>query len=235
MMRFLRRLFGRDRASGGKREQQEVSTAEATRRAADFWRRWEELLPEVGAALGDGEPQRMDHRLAEAVALLHPSLNFSIERGRDAVYALVVTSQADPELRPYTDAWKAAAPEPDSLWEYHDAVPPVPDPTEVTVNLHGKRYPLDEVRVAAQFDENRSLVDVAVYHPGFAELDHAEREALTFLPLHATLGEKLAADRIGRVETAESLPENAVDLLSFREHVRAIAEQDGSSGGAAES
>ncbi|ASU78066.1 hypothetical protein CDG81_06815 [Actinopolyspora erythraea] len=220
-MGLLRRLFGFGRRAGSAASSTgHDESAEAARRAELFWRRWEELLPQVGSALGDGVPQRVDHQIAEAVALLHPGLNFSIERGREAIYALVITAQADPELRVYTDAWRAAAPTTDSLWEYHDAVPPVPDPREVTVNLGGRRYPLEEVRVSALFDEARHLVDVAVYHPGFAELAGNEREALTFLPLHAALGEKLAADRIGRVETAERLPENAVDLVVFRDRVR---------------
>ncbi|SFE50172.1 hypothetical protein SAMN04487819_11529 [Actinopolyspora alba] len=221
-MGLLRRLFGLERRAAEATSRVGDESAEAARRAELFWRRWEELLPRVGSALGDGVPQRVDHQLAEAVGLLHPRLNFSIERGREAIYALVITGQADPELRVYTDAWKAAAPAADSLWEYHDAVPPVPDPREVTVNLRGKRYQLDEVRVAAQFDNTRNLIDVAVYHPDFSELADEEREALTFLPLHAALGEKLAADRIGRVETADLLPANAVDLVAFRERVRAF-------------
>lgn len=218
-MKFLRRLLGTESAANPA--DSEPSAAEIRERVARFWHRWEEeLLPEVGAALGDGQPQRTDHRLAEAVAEMHPDLVVSVERGTSAIYALVVSGQADPKLRAYTDAWIAAAPGSDSLWEYHDAVPPVPDPTQVTVNLHGKRYPLDEVRVAARFDEQARLVDVAVHHPGLAELPEPEREALTFLPLHAALGERLAADRIGRVETAEQLPEGALELLDFRERVR---------------
>ena len=223
VLRFLRRRFrGHESESGSGTD---VAT-DARVRALTFWQRWYDLLPEVSAALGDGESSRVDHQLAEAVALVHPRLSFSIERGNRAVYALVVTGQADPELRPYTDAWKAAAPDADSLWEYHDAVPPVPDPTQVTVDLHGGKYPLEQVRVAPQVDTG--LVDVAVYHPGFAELGEAEREALTFLPLHATLGERVAADRLGRVETAEREPQGSMDLLEFRDLVRGL---DGESGG----
>ncbi|MBA8823168.1 hypothetical protein FHX42_000497 [Saccharopolyspora lacisalsi] len=220
VLRFLRRRFRGHESESGT----DVAT-DARVRALTFWQRWYDLLPEVSAALGDGESSRVDHQLAEAVALVHPRLTFSIERGNRAVYALVVTGQADPELRPYTDAWRAAAPETDSLWEYHDAVPPVPDPTQVTVNLHGGKYPLEQVLVAAQVDAG--LVDVAVYHPGFAELGEAEREALTFLPLHATLGERVAADRLGRVETAEREPQGSMDLLEFRDLVRGLDGEPG--------
>lgn len=195
----------------------------AAQRAAEFWRRWDELLPETAAALGDGELHRVENLLADAVAELHPELTFTVERGETAVYALVVTGQADPDLRVWTDAWKAVAPPADSLWEYHDAVPPVPDPNEVTVNLRGEKYPLSQIRVAAQVDEAEGLVDVAVHHPGYADLDENARRALTFLPLDAALGERLAADRLGRVETAVREPQGAIDLLQLRDLVRELA------------
>ncbi|QGK71117.1 hypothetical protein GIY23_17755 [Allosaccharopolyspora coralli] len=193
-------------------------------RVRAFWQLWDdELQPQVSAALGDGQPHRLDHPLAEAVASVHPDLIVSIEQGENALFALVVSAQADPELRAVTDAWKAAAPADDQNWEYHDSIPPVPDPTQVTVNLHGGQYALSQVRLAAQVDHAEGLVDVAVHHPGFADLEEAERTALTFLPLQAVLGERLAADRLGRVETALLEPDGAVGLLEFRDVVRSVA------------
>lgn len=215
MLNFFRKL-----RPGAEKPRESDVEADAAQRAAGFWRRWEELQPEVSAALGDGEPQRVDHVLAEAIAAVHPSLVISIERGTDAVYALVVSAQADPRLRVYTDAWMAAAPRPDSTWEFHDAIPPVPDPTQVTLSLRGEKYPLGEVRVAPQADPAAGLIDVAVHHPGFSGLDEAAKDALTFMPLDAALGERLAADRIGRVESADTEPQGAIGLLEFRDLVR---------------
>ncbi|HEY8372806.1 MAG TPA: hypothetical protein VIL00_08695 [Pseudonocardiaceae bacterium] len=211
MWNFLRRR----RAS---EPEPDVRTPEEA--AAAFWRGWDELLPRISAALGDREPHRVEHELCELVATLHPDLHFALERGEKAIYALVVSGQGDPELRPYTDAWIAAAPPPSPVWEFHDAVPPVPDPTEVTVNIGPHRLPLREVRVAALLDEAEGLVDVAVHHPKLADLDESARQAMTFLPLDATLGERLAVDRIGRVETAEAEPQNSMSLLELRDLVR---------------
>lgn len=189
-------------------------------RAATFWRRWRELLPEVSSALGEGLPHRVEPLIAEALAEVHPGLEFSLERGNDAVYALVVSARGDPQLRPCTDAWMAAAPAPDATWEYHDAVPAVPDPAQVTLNLRGQSYALAQMRVAARIDRGRGLVDVEVFHPGFAGLDEAATAALTFMPLDAALGERLAADRIGRVDTVAEPPAQAVGLGEFRDLVR---------------
>jgi hypothetical protein len=196
--------------------------ADAEVAAAAFWNRWSELLPVISAALGDREPQRVEHDLCQAVALAHPDLHFSLERGQRAIYALVVTGQEDPALRPYTDAWRAAAPAEDAIWEYHDSVPPVPDPAEVTVNLGDLKISLAEVRVAAKVDEAKSVVDVAVHHPRFADLDAPARKTLTFLPLDATLGERLAAERLRRVETAETKPAGSISLLELRDLVRGL-------------
>lgn len=188
--------------------------------AAAFWPAWFELLPTVNAALGDGEPHRVEGELGALVAAMHPDLEFSLERGHRAIYALVITSREDPRLRPYTDAWIAAAPAEDMIWEYHDSVPAVPDPTLVTVNLGPRRIRLADVRVVAQVSDG--LVDVAVYHPEFAALEPAARQTLTFLPLDVTLGERLAGERLGRVETASAEPEGAIDLLQFRDLVRSM-------------
>jgi len=202
--------------------------------ASRFWGWWSDTLPDISAALGDGTPQRIERDLAAAVAELHPNLQVSLERGQRAVYALVVSGQEDPALRPFTDAWKAAAPPEDAIWEYHDSVPPVPDPTGVTVNLGPRSLALADVRVAARVDEVEGVVDVAVHHPLLGELDAQMRAAMTFLPLEATLGERLAAERLRRVETADREPAGAITLLQLRDLVRGLGEERPESVGGAD-
>jgi hypothetical protein len=190
--------------------------------ALRFWERWFELVPVVSAALGDGEPHRVEDELQELVRAMHPDLVFSLEQGHMAMYALVITGQEDPRLRPYTDAWIKAAPPADMVWEFHDSVPPVPDPTEVVVNLGEVKMRLGDYRVVAQVDGD--VVDVAVYHPALAELSDRQRQTMTFLPLDVTLGERLAGERLRRVETAQLEPEGTISLLELRSLVRTLAQ-----------
>lgn len=208
----------RERSQDGGEQPDPVAAAER------FWRHWADLLPDISAALGDREPQRFESALAAAVLQMHPDLHFSVERGERAIYALVVSGQEDPALRPYTDAWKAAAPPDDMVWEFHDSVPPVPDPHEVTVNVGRHRIALAEVRVAAQVDEVAGVVDVAVHHPMMAELGDPALQAMTFLPLDATLGERLAGARLRRVETAVREPDGAITLQELRDLVHGLAD-----------
>jgi hypothetical protein len=202
-----------------------VQAQERGAAAERFWARWTDLLPDISAALGDLQPQRFEPALAAAVLEMHPDLHFSVERGERAVYALVVSGQEDPALRPYTDAWKAAAPPNDLIWEFHDSVPPVPDPDEVTVNLGEHRVALADVRVAAQVDEAAGVVDVAVHHPRMPDLGDAAQQAMTFLPLDATLGERLAGQRLRRVETALREPAGAITLRELRDLVRGLSDE----------
>ncbi|TCO57100.1 hypothetical protein EV192_106577 [Actinocrispum wychmicini] len=85
------------------------------------------------------------------------------------------------------------------------------------MNLGAHRIALADVRVAVHVDNG--VVDVAVYHPEFAGLEAAAREALTYLPLDVTLGERVAGERLRRVETAEAEPRDAIGLLELREIV----------------
>jgi hypothetical protein len=191
--------------------------AEAAER---FWRGWASLLPELSASLGDGESHRLEAELGALVAGLHPDLTFALERGHIAMYALVVSGQEDPRLRPYTDAWIAAAPPSDMVFEFHDSVPPVPDPTAVTINLGEHKLALADYRIVAQVDGD--VVDVAVYHPLLSDLEEQARQTMTFLPLDVTLGERLAAERLRRVETASLEPADTISLLEFRSLVREL-------------
>ena len=204
-----------------RKEKAPVTHPDPAASAERFWQGWYDLLPELSAALGDREPQRVENQLCDLVAAVHPELHFSLDRGQRAVYALVVSGQEDPRLRPYTDAWRAAAPGEDAIWEYHDSVPPVPDPTLVTVNLGTHRIPLKDVRVVAQVDGD--VVDVAVYHPEMATLDQASRDAMTYLPLDAALGERLAAEHLRRVETAPTEPADTIGLMELRTLVQQLA------------
>lgn len=225
-MRLFGTRFGK-RSRQAKRDPPDPRTSwpaqpvpdDAETAAGRFWHRWNELLPDISVALGENDPQRVEHQMCAAVALLHPRLHFSLERGQRAIYALVISGQEDPELRPYTDAWIAAAPAEDAIWEYHDSVPPVPDPTEVTVNLGRHRVLLAQVLVAVRTDVDAGVVDVEVYHPVLGELDEASRTAMTFLPLDATLGERVAAHYLRRVEAVETAPAGAIGLLELRELV----------------
>jgi hypothetical protein len=212
-----------NRKDSGKKTGKAVPLDDPAEAALRFWARWEELLPSISVALGERELGRVEHELCDAVAAIHPDLHFSLDRGQQAVYALVVSGQEDPKLRPYTDAWMAAAPAGDVLWEYHDSVPAVPDPNGVIVNLSGYRISLADFLVAAQVDEEAGVVDVAVYHPTLSELDEPGRSAMTFLPLDATLGERLAGERLRRVETALHRPDNAITLRELRALVRRLA------------
>jgi hypothetical protein len=147
--------------------------ADAKTAAAAFWNRWFELLPEISAALGDREPQRVEHDLCGAIALVHPDPAFlSRARATGHLRAGGDRPRGTGIAAVHRRLARRSAPE-DAIWEYHDSVPPVPDPAQVTVNLGEHRISLADVRVAAQADEAESAVDVTVHGAGFRRAQDA--------------------------------------------------------------
>lgn len=181
-----------------------------------FWRRWHGLREEVTAALLRDRPELVEHAVGEAIAAIHPRLAWTLGDGNDAQLALVISTEGDEELRPFTDAWIAAAPR-DQLWEFHDAVPPVPDPTALSLGIGDRMADLSLLRMDVTVDHDHGVVHVRVYHPMMAELADHERTALAFVPLDAALGERLVESRIGQVEPTCTEPVDGLDLLALRE------------------
>jgi hypothetical protein len=56
-----------------------------------------------------------------------------------------------------------------------------------------------------------------------ASLDEAARDAMTYLPLDAALGERLAAEHLRRVETADTEPADTIGLMELRTLVEGLA------------
>lgn len=203
------KLFRRDRAV----------RAPATDAVAEFWLRWERLRPRVEHALDTGELHTVETQVADAVAILDRRLGWSLTGGEEQRYALVVTGEGDDVLRSLTDSWYAAAPQ-DRAWDYHDAAQPVDDPADVTLSIGAVQIPLSEVLVRALPDGE--VLHIAVYHPLLAQLEGEDRDALSFVSLDTTLGERLVERRIGCVEPVDAEPADAMDLVQLRELVRAL-------------
>jgi hypothetical protein len=62
-----------------------------------------------------------------------------------------------------------------------------------------------------------------------AALDQASRDAMTYLPLDAALGERLAAERLRRVETASTEPADTIGLMELRTLVHGLVAESSAS------
>lgn len=221
VLSFLRsRRCRRSSSFAGRLRPAPLVSAEPGAAVEVFWRRWARLRPLVAAALDAHQTDAIEPIVGAAVSALDRGLGWSVGTGGRSRYALMVTGEGSPRLRAITDAWLAAAPPADADWEYHDAAPAHDDPSEVTLALGDVQVPLSEIRVGAQ--PAGDLVNVVVFHPVMARLHGADREALSFVPLDVTLGERLVERRIGRVEPADAEPPGAVDLLGLRALVSSL-------------
>ena len=102
--------------------------------------------------------------ISAVVQRIHPELGWELSKGRSAQHALCVTSGGNAGLRASPERWHLSAPAPTAIWEY--SASRLADPAASTAQLvyAGVEVDLAYTRIAATVDDERQLIDVAVYH-----------------------------------------------------------------------
>ncbi|WP_084960013.1 DUF695 domain-containing protein [Thermoactinospora rubra] len=192
---------------------------------ADFWTWWEQARPQLDALVAAEDAERLAELVAPAVAALHPGLVYEIAPGRDAAHALVVTAAGDPELRPLAHRWAKAAPPADLLWEFHPSRQANPQVLELTIDVGGHSFEFGKLVFGLRVPHGAPRVDVAAYHPLFAELDEETRMDTTLLALDWLLGEDEVARWIGEITAAAFEPIDAVAAVHLPAVVADVASE----------
>src|SRR4051812_14083046 len=199
----------------------EASELEAISR---FWAWWQtQGAEETALAIADQDVARIVAPLTKQVKSIQAGLSWELAPGTSSTHVLVVSADGDPALRGVARRWRRAAPAADGLWEYSDARLPAADPGAITLTLGEIRVDVASAQAWARV--SGTDLDVAVYHPAFAELDEAERRLATLLLLDTVLGEAAVETWLGTVETATEEPLDPVPLLGLRAVIRELTER----------
>ncbi|GAA3678768.1 hypothetical protein GCM10022224_048680 [Nonomuraea antimicrobica] len=196
------RLFGRKDADDGATGPDEA--------IAGFWAWWQETRPRLDSLVAAGEAEGLEDLLAPAAAAIHPGLVWEVAPGKEAAHSLVVTAAGDAELRSLAHRWAKAAPPPDLLWEFRPSRQANPRATELTLDVGGLEFALDKLTLGLRVPRNQPRVDVAAYHPIFADLDEDIRTEATLLALDWLLGEDDVARWLGEITAVAFEPIDAV-------------------------
>lgn len=206
------RLFGR--------KEEEAAAEEPVDGITAFWMWWESTRPQLDSMVAAEDTERLSETLAPAVAAVHPGLVWEVAPGRNAAHALVVTSAGDPELRSLAHRWAKAAPPADMLWEFHPSRQANPQALELTLDVGGMEFAIDQLMLGLRVPRGSSRIDVAAYHPIFGELDDETRLESTLLALDWLLGEDDVARWVGEITPATFQPIDSVAAA----HLRAVVD-----------
>lgn len=209
------RLFGRKEA-----EEEPGGPAEAI---AGFWTWWQEARPRLDSLVAAGEAEGLEEWLAPAVAAIDPGLVWEVAPGKNAAHALVVTAAGDAELRSLAHRWALAAPPSDLLWEFHPSRQANPQAMDLTLDVGGFEFALDKLSLGLRVPRNQPRVDVAAYHPIFAELDEDTRMEAALLALDWLLGEDDVARWVGEITAVTFQPIDAVPAVHLPAVVADVA------------
>ncbi|MFI6479807.1 DUF695 domain-containing protein [Nonomuraea sp. NPDC050663] len=210
------RLFGR---------KDEETEEEPGDHIAEFWVWWEETRPRLDSLVASGEAEGLSEVLAPAVAAIDPGLVYEIAPGRSAAHALVVTAAGDAELRSLAHRWAKAAPPSDFLWEFFPSRQANPRALETALDVGGQEFGFDKLMFGLRVPRGASRVDIAAYHPLFADLDEETRMDTALLALDWILGEDEVARWVGDITPATFQPIDAVPAVHLPAVVADVASE----------
>ena len=188
---------------------------------AGFWTAWPDIRSGVEKELVSGSYGESTARLTELAEAIDPGLEWELAPGREAVYALCLSSAFDPGLRPVAERWVRAAPAVDVVWEYHPARIGV-EPRPVGVGEIGI-HPAD-VTVVIEANDTAEELDLTVGHPDFGRMDESLQLQVVFRLLDDLLGEDDLERWVGGIDVVpHPLPWGA-PFLDLRGEVRRHAE-----------
>lgn len=192
----------------------------------DFWRWWEkEGERELTGAIGSGNYGDLPHRISAKVWAIHPELQWETGKGKSAKHALCVTAAGVAELRTVAERWRRASPKPTTMWEYAAARQPNESASSAVLDLTDAKIELRLARVVILMDEQRQVLDVAVFHPEFRKAGaNASRQA-TFLLLDWLLGEDDVERWLGAIDTISDEPAESIPIDELRDIVGLMAAQ----------
>lgn len=183
---------------------------------AAFWEEWPRLRGLLEQEMDRGEHGDGTEQLTDLTEAMDPGLEWDLLEGLAARRALCLSAAWDPALRPLTEQWVQAAPEPDSEWEYHPARIPVVPGAHAVANL--RIHPRD-VLVAIEPDQSREELNLTVGHPDFGGLDEVLQLQVVFHLLDDLLGEDRMESWVGTVDVVPHPLSWGIPLLDLADEV----------------
>ncbi|GGK70867.1 hypothetical protein Sme01_27290 [Sphaerisporangium melleum] len=194
---------------------------------AGFWTWWAGARPEVERLVEAGDTDALAAELGPRATALSPELAWDVTPGRRALYALIVSSAGDPELRPLAHRWALAAPPADALWEFLPSRPAHSDAARLTLPVAGRDFGLGELVLGLRIPNGTPRIDISAYHPIFPDLDDETRIEATLLALDSLLGEDEVARWAGDITAATAPPIDAVAAVHLPAVVADLASEYG--------
>ena len=166
-----------------------------------FWTWWAGAKDAIAKDIPARQVARRANEISAAVAAVDKRLAWELSPGKTSQHMLVVTPEGSAEVRPIAIAWLNSAPAADATWEYRASRQPGEPRTLV---IGGVTVELSEMRARSQWDSDRELLSVQLWHPAFEPLPKQVRGQIAFLFLDNVLGEDDVERWIGAIEIDET-------------------------------
>lgn len=191
----------------------------------EFWRYWTANAAAIESAIHDRTLGDFIEPLSERVRGIDPGLDWEFGKGRVAEHYFCLAPKGDSRLRIVTERWRVRGPGDGSVFEFHAARPGGGYVDSQALDFGEAVFEFSKFRAALKPDEGRERVDVAIYHPAFANVVDKLRATASFITLDAMLGEDDVERFVGTVDFETTEPEGARTLDALVEAVDAMRAQ----------
>ncbi|MDR2987015.1 MAG: DUF695 domain-containing protein [Nocardiopsaceae bacterium] len=189
-----------------------------------FWEWWVAAgQPAAEAGIDAGDFRSFPGEMTTRVEAIHRDLAWELAPGRRADHALIVTAAGVPDIRRRAEQWYQRSPSASTAWEYHPARQADPAALANTLEFAGHRLSLSELLFELHVEDERRVIDTAVFHPAFAKMQPDQRGQVGFLALDWALGEDGVTRWIGDLQTSITRPAAGLSVDGLIETVEALA------------
>lgn len=180
-----------------------------------FWKLWAERRDALERGITDGTLQDHVPAVSDAVAAIHPDLQWEMGQGLVAEHYFCLAAPGNPALRVTAERWRASAPPSDGVFEFHASRPGGHYSATQELDFGVAKFGFGEFRFGMEWEAMRRRVHVNVFHPSFAKAPENLRGNALFIALDTTLGEDEVERWIGAVDVSLEPVPDGVDFAGL--------------------
>lgn len=189
-------------------------------RVENFWQWFSGNVETIQQHLDDNRHDLIGESTMEPIRDLLPEFDLIFSRTDEDTYSFTLSPNGNIDLRFMAEYWLSRSPAIEG-WKFYSSRQPGRD-KEYTIDVNGNEFPSLDARVRLDVDEEKELIDIAIWHPAFVDDDDINSQ-VAFIFLDETLGEVGTEMWIGSIDLAVEEQEGSIPLSALPTEVVAAA------------
>ncbi|MEO0415780.1 MAG: hypothetical protein AAF226_12615, partial [Verrucomicrobiota bacterium] len=189
-------------------------------RVADFWKWFPSVADEFYQTIEEGNCGDLQPQTTHAVHKMWERFAWVYGPGDDEKggHSLTVSGEGIKARQFLAEYWLSQAPELDN-WTFHSSRQPGMFESHLELDIGGIKFAFGGFWITPELDEERQVVHITAWHPGFEQAEESQKQTALFILLDEILGEYGTDQWLGAIETSDDRLADAIPGLELREYL----------------